>query len=301
MTTSRRGVSVTDLFGGRSMSQKQATYQMAFLEQQLIAEFNESVKQRAALAAQMKKVQRPILDLVSKDPQTKAGVEGLHALQASAQKRKVKFPVVAKATPRIFASSIGATMTPPYDFPWTWNAVSGNPSANTETADKSMGTASIYIWTDNNSNNSSSVSAAAAVGFYFYPALANGSLQIWSTPSFNDLWGTYCNLDGAHADAWIGILVIEFDMEGGNSHAVVSQQISLWSDNSWWGGTGTQTGSNAGYSLYAPPIQVDQDHQYNIWVWCGGSVSGAGWGTFSGSAAGDSLNLTVPSITWELG
>jgi hypothetical protein len=33
----------------------------------------------------------------------------------------------------------------------------------------------------------------------------------------------------------------------------------------------------------------------------GGDVSAQGWGTFSGSGAGDQLKVTVPSIRWELG
>jgi hypothetical protein len=300
MAASRRGVTVTDLFGGRSMSRKDAAHQMAIVEQQLTAEFNESVKRRAALGKLMNKHRTPILELLSTSEQSKEAVQGLRALHVAAQKRKVTQPVVHKGNPRIFAGSMGATMVPPYDFPWTWNNVSGSPSANTQTADNKAGTESFNISTDLGSN-SSSISAAAAVGFYFYPPVANGSLQIWSTPSFNDQWGTFCALDGAHADAWIGLIVVQFDLAGGNSTAVVRQQNSLWSDNSWWSGTGEQSGSNSGYSLYAPPIQVDQDHQYNIWVWCGGSVSAAGWGTFSGSGAGDTLNVSVPSITWELG
>jgi len=59
--------------------------------------------------------------------------------------------------------------------------------------------------------------------------------------------------------------------------------------------------TNGGFGLYAPPIQVDQDHQYAIWVWVGGDVSAAGWGTFSGIGAGDDLIVAVPSITRELG
>jgi hypothetical protein len=300
MAAPRRGVTATDLFGGRSMSRKEAAQQMAFLEQQLTAEFEESVKQRAALGKLMDKYRTPILELVGRSQEAKEAIQGLRALHAAARKQKVAQPTLHKGHQRIFTGSMGATMVPPYDFPWTWSNVSGSPMTNTQTADNKTGAEAISIWTDGG-GNSSSIAAAAAVGFYFYPPVANGSLQVWSMPSFNDQWGTFCTLDGAHADAWIGILVIQFDLAGGNSTAVVRQQNSLWSDSSWWSGTGAQSGSNAGYSLYAPPIQVDQDHQYNIWVWCGGSASAAGWGTFAGSAAGDTLNVAVPSITWELG
>jgi hypothetical protein len=48
-------------------------------------------------------------------------------------------------------------------------------------------------------------------------------------------------------------------------------------------------------------VQVDQDHQYIIWVWAGCDASADGWHTFSGSGAGNQLNIKVPSIRWELG
>jgi hypothetical protein len=200
---------------------------------------------------------------------------------------------------RIFSGSIGATVTPPYDYQWTWSAVSGNPDENSETADHNSGDMSINIWAD--FNNSSAVSGRAAVGIYFYPPADNGTLQIWSSPSFNYDWGDWCAFDSASADGWIGFYVGSYDLTGAPTGAVVDQQVTLWSDSSWWSGVGEQSGSNSGWGLNPSPIQVDQDHQYIIWIWCGGDVSAAGWGTFSGSGAGDDLNLAVPSITWELG
>jgi hypothetical protein len=157
---------------------------------------------------------------------------------------------------------------------------------------------SINIWTD--FNNGSAVSGRAAVGTYFYPPTSDSTLQIWSAPAISDDWGDWCSFDSASADGWIGLYVGSYDLAGGFTGAVIDQQITLWSDSSWWSGVGEQEGSNSGYGLYGS-THVDQDHQYLIWVWCGGDISAAGWGTFSGSGAGDDLNVAVPSITWELG
>jgi hypothetical protein len=58
-------------------------------------------------------------------------------------------------------------------------------------------------------------------------------------------------------------------------------------------------GSNSGYGLFAS-IPVDRQHQYIIWVWCGGDVSADGFSTFWGSGASDMLDVSVPSISWQL-
>ncbi|MGA8655265.1 MAG: hypothetical protein WB586_03885 [Chthoniobacterales bacterium] len=299
MARPERGISVKDLYGGRFISPEATRKSMAGLEERLTAQFKDRVRLRTQLAEQTKKYGAAFVELVSKDKGAAEAVKEMRRLQTVAREHKVKSLPVEKVQERIFTASIGATVGPPYDYQWTWSAVAGNPGENSEAADNNSGNMSINIWTDFG-GNSSSVSGRAAVGTYFYPP-ANGSLQIWSSPAFNDDWGDWCNFDSAHTDGWIGLYVGSYDLTGAPTGAVVDQQVTLWSDDSWWSGTGEQTGSNSAFGLYAPPIQVDQDHQYEIWVWCGGDVSAAGWGTFSGSGAGDDLSVSVASITWELG
>jgi hypothetical protein len=299
MARSDRGVAVRDLYGGRFLPPDVVRHSMARLEDRLAVEFHERVKLRAQLGEQMRRYRAPLLEIIGKDQHAAEAVSGLRRLHAAAHDRKHRVPHRAKGKERIFAGSIGATQVPPFDYQWTWSAVNGNPDVNSENADANSGDMSLSLWTD--LNNGSSISGRAAVGIYFYPPAENGSLQIWSTPGFTDDWGDWCAFDSASADAWIGLYVGSYDLTGAFTGSVVDQQVSLWSDSSWWSGVGSQQGSNSGFGLYAPSIQVDQDHQYAIWVWVGGDVSGAGWGTFSGSGAGDDLSVAVPSITWELG
>jgi hypothetical protein len=294
-----RGVGVKSLYGGHFIRPEVAQRSMAVLGQRLTTEFKERAKLRAELAEQMRLYRSPLVEVISKDKRASEAISGLRRLYTAAHDRKRRAPHPTKAKERIFAGSIGATLVPPYDYQWTWTAVDGNPLTNTETADNLFGNMSFSIWTD--LNNNSSISGRTAVGIYFYPPVANGSLQIWSTPAFTDDWGTFCGEASASADAWIGLYVASSDLTGADTGAVVDQQVQLWSDSSWWSGTGYQQGSNSGFGLYAPPIQVDQDHQYAIWVWAGGDVSADGFGTFFGSGAGDDLSVAVPSITWELG
>lgn len=270
---------------------------MRELEDRLSANFKKRTRHRAQLVEQMRRYRGPILDLLAKDPQTAKAVPALRRLQMNAYRHKLPPPHKHKITPGIFTGSIGATIVPPYDYQWTWSATAGNPSSNSEKANKNSGDMSLNLCTDF-SDNSSAVSGNAAVGIYFRPP-APGFLQIWSSPSFNDQWGDFCSFDSAHADGWIGLYVGSYDMTGASTGAVVDQKETLWSDDSWWAGVGQQEGSNSAYGLYAGVQPVWHHRQYQIWVWCGGDVSGQGWGQLSGSAASDQLNVYVPSITWE--
>jgi hypothetical protein len=300
MVKPQRGTAVKDLFGGRSIPAETALASMRSVEERLTTEFRQRVHRKAQLAEQMRKYRTPLLEVIDQHRAAGEAVTGVRRLQEATRDRKLHQPYRAKAREGVSIGSIAATVVPPYDYQWTWSAVAGNPDENDETADRDNGDMALHIWTDF-SDNSSSVSARTALGTYFYPPASNGTLQVWSSPSYTDDWGTYCVLDGAAADAWMGLYIESYDLAGAATGTVVDQQPLLWSDSSWWSGTGSEEGSNSGYGLYAPPIQVDQDHQYIIWVWMGGDISAQGWGTFSGSGAGDDLSAHVPSITWELG
>jgi hypothetical protein len=213
-------------------------------------------------------------------------------------RRKTTPPKARRARARMFTGSLGATLVPPYNWSWTWNAGNGGPDINSASADNENGTWSVSDWAS--FNDSSNASARAAVGVFFRPPTDTGILRVWANPALNFDWGDWCVLDGAGSDGWVGLYVGEYDVDGGGFVASpVDQQASLWSDNSWWAGVGEQEGSNSGYPLFAE-LDVDSDHFYEIWVWGGTDVYAAGWGTFSGSGSGGDLAATVPSITWEL-
>jgi hypothetical protein len=299
MAKAERGIEPRDLFGGRSLTQKAALQPMRELERRLTAEFDERTTQRAKLAAPMAALRAPLIEAIAADTGATKAVADLRKLAEAARTRKPREPHRARAESNVFAGSIGATHIPPYDYQWTWNATNGSPSVNHQAANRTTGDIAVNIDTDTG-GNSSSISGRAAVGIYFYPPVANGLLQIWATPAYTEDWFDICTFDSCHADGWIGLYVGSYDLSGAFTGAVVDQQVTLWNDSSWWAG-GSGQGSNSGFGLYAPPIDVDQDHQYLIWVWIGADASGDGWHTFSGSAAGDDLNVHVPSITWRVG
>lgn len=293
-----RGVSVRDLYGGRFIGPEQAVDAMAVLKARSKSEFDKRLKRREAMNEQLRKFRAPFASLVEKDPDARSGISGMRNLARATRDQNRGKPVIMSpnATERIFLGSLGATLVAPF-YHTTWIGTSGETSDNTVTAHPS-GQMSFDISTGDNGD--SSVSAWAAVGIPFHSAVPSGLLNIWSTPAFSYAWADYCQTDGASADGWIGLYVNSFDLAGGDTGAVVDMQWSLWSDSSWWNGTWGEA-TNSGFALRWPPIPVDQDHQYVIWVWMGGDVSGGGWSNpFWGSGAFDIMNVAVPSISWEL-
>jgi hypothetical protein len=292
-------LSISALYGMEPPSEEQARRGLADLQHR----FERQAEARAAQAAGVRArsaVLRGMLNMT--DESTRDGTATVRTLRReseAAAQRKTAQPKGHRARPRLFTGSIGATLTPPYNWSWTWNAGNGQPATNSASADNQNGTWSVSDWTNFN-DNSSNASARAAVGAFFRPPTDTGILQVWSNPALNDDWGDWCVLDGAGSDGWIGLYIGEYVVDGGGFvGAPVDQQVSLWSDSSWWNGVGAQQGSNSGYPLFAQ-LNVDNDHFYEIWVWGGTDVYGAGWGTFSGSGAGGDLSASVPSITWEL-
>src|SRR5262249_9727625 len=188
---------------------------------------------------------------------------------------------VSKGWTRIFPGSIGATVAPPFNYQWTWNATSGGPSLSVS-ANRNTGQMGFSIW---NASRDASGTARAAVGILFRPITENGILRLSAKPAFNYLWWTICALASAHSDAFIGLYVGRYNWSGGFDAAPVSQMISLWNDDSWWAGAGSHSGSNSGFPLIAQ-FNVDRSHFYALWVWCGGRATGAGWGVFFGSEIG---------------
>ena len=289
------------LYGQEPPPEEMVLGGMAHLESELTRRFERRLEQQRQTSVHQEKVRRPLIEVVRQDPEAAEGVRGRRE-QAASWKREhaqqlleVPLPQAPEVTQRIFTGSIGATVTAPYDYPWTWSTTTGSPGVSVS-ADKTNGRMGLDIWT--NSDDESSASAAVALGIFFKPMTANGILRLSSNPSFNYSWGTWAVFDSARSDAFIGLYVGSYTLGGGFDGAPVDQESVLWSDDSWWDSGGHQ-GTNSGYPLFAQ-FNVDNSHWYALWVWCGGSASGAGWGTFSGSAAESGLTVALRSITWEL-
>ena len=291
------GLQLESLYGGQIAPEAIVRRGLADLERELGRQFKDERAAELEAAKHLRRLQAPFLDALGKDARSEASVRELRLLESRLGKgsQKLIAPRVRPDVQRVFAGSIGATVVPAYNYDWTWNATSGGPSLSVS-ASRNSGQMGFNIW---NNGRDASGSARAAVGIFFRPITENGILRLWSNPAFSYSWWTICAFASAHSDAFIGLYVGRYNLSGGFDGAPINQQIGLWSDDSWWSGAGSHSGSNSGYPLFAQ-LNVDRSHWYAIWVWCGGRATGDGWGTFSGSGAGSNLSVRVPSITWEL-
>lgn len=282
------------LYGGKPAPEKLVRRGMADLEKELTRQFRDEHAKENEIAKSMKAVHGPLIDVASRNERAAAGVRQLRERDARLGKQKLTVPGTPEEKQRIFAGSIGATVTPAYNYRWTWNATSGGPSLGVS-ASNNTGQMAFNIWSN---GRDASGSARAAVGIFFRPVTDNGILRFSSNPAFNYNWWTYCAFASAHSDAFIGLYVGRYNLSGGFDYAPVNQTIGLWNDDTWLGG-GSHSGTNSGFPLFAQ-FNVDRSHWYALWVWCGGRATGAGWGIFTGSGAGSNLSVRVPSMTWEL-
>jgi hypothetical protein len=269
---------------------------MADLEKHLTREFAARNKAAAEHAAIMERAHGSIRQLLGKEAGVGETAQFLREFQIARSKEQHRPPKPRTVKTRVFAASISATVAAPFNYDWTWTASAGSPTLSCSAARSSgmMGfSVSCGVY------GSASASARNAVGIFFRPMTDNGILRVTATPSYSTLWGTFCVLASAYADGWIGLYVGEYSLSGGFNSAPVNQQIQLFSDSSWWSGTGPQRSSNSGFPLSAQ-FDVDGSHWYALWVWSGGDASGAGSGFASYGGGISSINIQVPSITWEL-
>jgi hypothetical protein len=286
-------VTVESLFCNEVAPEKMVLQGMKDLEAALKSNFQESQSFRQRQETLFRGVHKQLLDRPG--AANERMIQELQQMEAEFLKRKPEKPIMDKMQERIFSGSIGATRVPPFNYQWTWSNQSNSPSLSVN-ANAASGQMNFYVA---NAGRNASGTAMAALGIYFRPVVRNGILRLWAHPAFSYYWWTICAFASAHSDAFIGLYVGRYNLSGGFDGAPVNQQISLWNDSSWWSGVGSRSGSNSAYPLFAQ-FNVDSSHWYALWVWIGGNASGAGWGTFSGSGAGSSLNVALPSISWEL-
>ena len=270
---------------------------MADLEKALDRRFRELHQRRTELARAHAPLREKLIGELRNDRAWAASIRKLRDTHKSLASQRLAPPKVAAKKERVFLGSIGGTRVAPFDYPWTWSATSGSPTVSTS-ANVNSGQIALSAYT--NFNNGSSLSARGALGIFFSsPTECLSHFKFWSNPALNYDWWDVCAFDSAHSDGFIGLYAAAYDWGGAQTDTPADQMISLWSDDSWWSGASDQ-GSNSGYPLSAD-FEVDANHYYALWVWCGINDSAAGWGTFSGSGSGADLNVTVPSISWEVG
>ena len=289
-------IPIEALFGNYIAPEKMVLTGMKDLEYELNKVFKTEVETRRQLENNTQILRDSLTSFSGKDDKNAMAIKALKEMDRKESRMKLERPKFLKENQRIFTGSIAATVVPPFSYQWTWNAGSGGPNHLDVSANRVTGRMEFYAHT--NPDHSSSGSVRTALGIYFRPVTSNGILRVSANPSINYRWWDYCAFASAHTDGFIGLYIGRYNLSGGFDAAPVNQQRSIWNDSSWWSGGGG-SGSNSGFGLSAQ-LNVDNSHWYALWVWCGGNVSAEGWHTFSGSGAGASMSVAVPSTTWEL-
>jgi hypothetical protein len=165
------------------------------------------------------------------------------------------------------------------------------------TADASDGELVVQL---DNGTEEKGLSDRAAVGIFFRsPGHCPSKFSFWANPALRFSWYDTCSFASAHNDGFIGLFAASYDWAGNFTGTLVDQMISLWSDDSWWWGA-DGSGSSSGFPL-SVNFQVDPDHWYALWVWCGSHVYAEGDQTVGGSSAFCTMVVQVPSISWKVG
>lgn len=304
-----RAHTIDNLFWTPPPSEEEIRRRLQPVEQHLEARFQASADSFDRLRERQASLREALVPAGSSNEGLEASVrravEGRRqAGREAAQKAAAhveSLPSGSAARERIFSGSIGATRVPPYSWASAWRATRGDPMDDWGAANS---TGHVNGHLDMNAlsaiDRPSSIWLTAWAGTYVHPMMEESILVMNSNPSITYSYGDECVTDGASTNGWIGLFVQEYDSQGIPSGVPVAQQISLWSDASWWSGIGEQFGSTSGFPLSAV-TPVKHSHSYGVFVWCGLSCFAAGWGNpMWGSDSSGALTVRIPSITWEL-
>ena len=290
----RRTSLVRNLLGHDPPPQKLVLRGMADLEKALAQRFKELNEKRARLARANAPVWDALRKVYGNDPALVATVRRQKPARRKSRRSQLSLPKTVQQQESVFLGSLGGTRVCPLDYQWWWEGGGAGHWLDVHASDGKM-----WVWVDTGGEEMS-VSARTAVGIFFQsPSHCISKFSYWANPVLSFDWHTYCAFHSAHSDGFIGLFAASYDWAGNFTGTLVDQIISLWSDDSWWYGN-SGSGSSRGFPLSAN-FQVDPDHWYALWVWCGCHASAGGDQTFSYSDADGEVAVQVPSISWQVG
>ena len=144
------------LYGGKPQAQAAVNKGLTAVEKELQSRFDTTRRVEEQTAELFSPIAESVAQLAG-DRATNA-LKGLGAIDKRLGGQTLDAPAVEKVDERIFTGSIGATVVPPYNYQWTWNAQTGGPQLGVN-ANRNNGQLAFNIW---NAGRSASGSAAAA-------------------------------------------------------------------------------------------------------------------------------------------
>jgi hypothetical protein len=154
----------------------------------------------------------------------------------------------------------------------------------------------LYQVSTGHGSEPSSYSINSGLGFVFRPATTNGLLKVWTNIAHSFWWKLDVWLEYAYTDGWVGLFIEKVNKSTGQAVGVFGLTKSLWKvSEDWYDEQGSA--SNSSYAL-STQLDVDNAHDYRVYVGFGGYSRGEGYETFTHASADASLSVTVPSINW---
>jgi hypothetical protein len=284
------------LFGGKETSAATFKAAMKTLAAERTRRFKERIELRRQAAKHFEMLQAPLVDKLKNNEHAAEALRGLRKINDGLAKRALVAPSVPPEKPRFFTGSMGSVVVPPCYFPYSDDdTISGSPGVVKHVT---FGNGTMGFNLTGGSDESSAV-VHEGLGIYFYPP-SPGHLIVQANPGYSGGWNYTCWLHEAITTAMIGLDVLELDLHNEFQRLVRRDPHALWNeDHSPVAGSGSGDASSPALPLFAE-LDVDTQHHYMLVVWCAGSTESYGGGALGNSSATSQLEVTVPSIRWEL-
>ena len=183
-----------------------------------------------------------------------------------------------------------ATLTPPYDYEWTWTKIIYYAPGKLEShAHKATGKFGFDIASSHDSNQVNKCRARAAIGVMYRPT-ERGVLGIRPKVDVKYSWSLKSNMRAAHTYGWTGMLVQSFRV---TDNALAStlidkkqSEFDMTEDGSLLPAVDVDLNWPPGEEFWGTSLIVHPKRWYAIWIWCGGGIRAAGWQAILGANVG---------------
>jgi len=263
----------------------------------LRARFNQEVALRQQADREAAAAMAPLTEMIKQNKDSVAALQRRRKLLASRPNTRAAFPKFkGKLERHVRAGSMLNVEVPPYDYEW------GDQGSENTNGTTTWGTF-VALKADARMNVTTYAAsgglgwASAGLGKVFQPAGRDATyVRIGLYAPYDYNWWDDSNIETAHTDGFIGVLVQSWDLSGNNFQTDMDRRIPLWSDGTSW--TESHSDSSDGYYPSDTYFWAWSSRIYVVWAWCGASCDGSSGSIFY-STAFDTLSISMPFMVFE--
>lgn len=202
------------------------------LEQEFTQNWEIRQERQQFVSKYRKTLLRPMLKLIEAD---KEAVESAKILTSLRPPRLVKRKEVTKpnVTSQIRSGSVLVFRGPPFDGDWSAGSGSNSENTNFGSGEGNRNSGQFLAATQVNTD-SGSVWGGAGVAVWFMPIADNTFVRFAAYAPGDSSWDDNSWGYAAHNDAFLGVLIESWNLDGSNHQIVVDRRITLWSDGTGW-------------------------------------------------------------------